>query len=195
MTFEDRPGGPHPNPCRLHVTGASGAGTTTLARAVATAWSVPHADTDDYFWLPTTPPYVAKRDPAERLGLMDEVFVGRNAWVLSGSLMGWGEPLLEHIDAVVFVSLDHQTRMERLHSRETLRYGEAIAPGGEREADYRDFMTWADGYEDATFDGRNRAQHEEWLGALDCPVLHLDSAVSVEQLQAAVLEWVPDTAG
>ena len=44
-------------PCHLHITGASGSGTTTLGRALASAWAVPHADTDDYFWVPTTPPY------------------------------------------------------------------------------------------------------------------------------------------
>jgi len=73
---------------RLHVTGASGCGTTTLARAVADAWAVPHADADDYFWLPTDPPYVRKRPVEERLALMGSVFVPREAWVLSGSMLG-----------------------------------------------------------------------------------------------------------
>jgi len=40
--------------------GASGAGTTTLARAIAGQWAVPHADADDYFWIPSNPPYVEK---------------------------------------------------------------------------------------------------------------------------------------
>ena len=34
-------------PRRVHIIGSSGTGTTTLGRAVAAAWSVPHADTDD----------------------------------------------------------------------------------------------------------------------------------------------------
>ena len=42
--------------CRIHVFGASGAGVTTLGRALADALGTPHHDTDDYFWLPTTPP-------------------------------------------------------------------------------------------------------------------------------------------
>ena len=44
-------------PCRVLVLGATASGTTTLARALADRWSVPHADTDDYFWVPTDPPY------------------------------------------------------------------------------------------------------------------------------------------
>jgi len=66
--------------------GASGSGTTTLARALADHWSVPHADADDYFWLPSDPPYVEKRPESDRLALMRSVFVPREAWVLSGSM-------------------------------------------------------------------------------------------------------------
>ena len=72
--------------CRLHVIGASGSGTTTLARALADFWSVPHADADDYFWEPSDPPYVVRRPEADRLALMRSVFVPREAWVLSGSI-------------------------------------------------------------------------------------------------------------
>lgn len=177
---------PSMTPSRLLITGASGSGTTTLARAVATRWAVPHADVDDYYWVPTTPPYTTKRDPAERLRLMREVFVGRDAWVLSGTLMGWGDPLIDTFDAVVFVSLRHETRMARLHAREVTRYGSAIEPGGEREAAHREFLDWAAGYEDPGFDGRNRDRHEAWLAALPCPVLRVDSSRPVGELVAEI---------
>lgn len=56
-------------PCRLHVLGASGAGATTLGRAIATAWSVPHADSDDYYWMPTDPAFTTPRTVPERVDL------------------------------------------------------------------------------------------------------------------------------
>jgi type II secretory pathway predicted ATPase ExeA len=37
---------------RIQVTGASGSGTTTLGRALADLWSVPHADADDHLFVP-----------------------------------------------------------------------------------------------------------------------------------------------
>jgi adenylate kinase family enzyme len=175
--------------CRLHLTGASGSGTTTLGRALASHWSVPHADADDYFWVPTSPPYTVKRPVPQRLRLMNEIFVGRDAWVLSGSVMGWGGPVVELVDAVVFLSVDHGTRLHRLHDRETQRYGPSIGPGGAREADHREFIEWASGYEDPTFEGRNRAQHEEWLTGLPCPVLRLDSSAAVADLVAETAAW------
>lgn len=174
-------------PCRLHITGASGSGTTTLGRALATRWSVPHADTDDYFWVPTSPPYTTKRDEAERVRLMAEIFVGRDAWVLSGTLMGWGDPLVERFDAVVFLSVDDDVRMDRLRAREATRYGSSIESGGPREPAHRQFMDWASGYEDPHFDGRNRRQHEQWLSTLTCPVLQLDSALPTDELVAEVV--------
>lgn len=177
--------------CRIHITGASGAGTTTLGRALATRWAVPHADADDYYWLATSPPYVAAREAPERLRLMGQVFLPRDAWVLSGSIMSWGDPLIPYFDAVLCLRLDGDVRLARLRSRERLRYGTAVEPGGARHDAYRAFIRWAAAYDDPRFDGRSRARHEQWLARLHCPVLHLDAEAPVEQLLDAVDGWEP----
>ena len=79
--------------CRLHVLGASGAGTTTLGRALADALAIPHHDTDDYYWMPSDPPYRDVRPPEARMTLMEEMFIPGGGWVLSGSLIDWGDGL------------------------------------------------------------------------------------------------------
>ncbi|ETX02276.1 MAG: hypothetical protein ETSY1_04195, partial [Candidatus Entotheonella factor] len=83
---------------RIHLLGASGSGTTTLGRALVERLNCPHFDTDDYFWLPTDPPFTHKRDtPWRQQRLMDDLTT-HDAWVLSGSLCGWGDvaiPLFE----------------------------------------------------------------------------------------------------
>ncbi|MCC2317098.1 hypothetical protein [Cellulomonas chengniuliangii] len=112
---------------RVHVTGASGSGTTTLARTLADVWAVPHADTDDYFWLPTDPPFVQSRPPGERVALMRQVFLPRAAWVLSGSILDWGDEVIDRFDAVVFLTLDPAERIRRLepanwHARTEARW-------------------------------------------------------------------------
>ena len=166
--------------------GASGSGTTTLARALASQWAVPHADADDYFWVPTDPPYVEQRAEADRLRLMQEVFVPRDAWVLSGSVMGWGESLMTRVQAVVFCTLPPEVRLERLRAREVVRYGARIEPGGDRAESFAEFLTWASGYDDPDFTGRNRAGHEEWLAAFDRPVIRVDTSRPVDELLAAL---------
>ena len=176
--------------CRLHITGASGTGTTTLGRALANALSAPHADTDDYFWVPSTPPYTTKREPEERLELMHRMFVPRDRWVLSGSLMGWGDPLIPYFDTVVFLVLDAGERLARLHRRERLRYGSSIDAGGASHRAHQAFIEWAASYDDADFDGRSRVRHERWLAGLPCPVLWLDSSRPVPDLCDDVLRFV-----
>jgi hypothetical protein len=172
---------------RLHVNGASGSGTTTLARAVADAWAVPHADVDDYFWLPTDPPYVDKRPEVDRLALMEQVFLPREAWVLSGSMLGWGDSVVGRCDAVVLMTLDPAERMRRIEAREHVRRG----GGPVDQAAWSAFLTWARGYDDPLFEGRSRASHEEWLATLTCPILRLDGSRPREALRDEVLAWLP----
>ena len=176
------------NPCRVLVLGATASGTTTLARALADRWSVPHADTDDYFWVPSDPPFVEKRDEARRLELMQELFLPRRAWVLSGSVMGWGESLLDHVDVLVFCSLDPDVRLERLRAREAVRYGDRIRAGGDLATTHEEFVTWAAGYEVPDFPGRSRTLHEAWMTRFSGPVVRVDTERPVGDLVAELTE-------
>jgi adenylate kinase family enzyme len=133
---------------RVHLTGASGSGTTTLGRALAAALASAHHDTDNYFWVPTTPPHQQKRDAADRLRLMHEVFLPRPDWVLSGSLTGWGDPLVPLFDLVVFLIAPAEFRVQRLRQRETRRFGaDAVAPGAWRYRATEEFIAWASDYD------------------------------------------------
>jgi adenylate kinase family enzyme len=126
--------------CRVHIMGASGAGVSSLGRALAEALAVPHHDTDDYYWRPTTPPYRDKREAADRLRLMREVFLDRPDWILSGSLDGWGAPIVALFDLVVFVYVPTAIRLERLRAREARRLG-AVAYGGSMNPAMEEFLS------------------------------------------------------
>lgn len=176
---------------RIHITGGSGSGTTTLGAHLALALDAPHMDTDDFYWVPTDPPYVRKREEAERLALMERLVLPRSKWVLSGSLMGWGDPLIPQFDLVVLLRLPNEDRMSRLMNREQRAYGDAIAPGGAMEQNHRAFIAWADRYDDPAFPGRSLHRHMAWCAALPCPTMHLDSRAPVADLVSATLEALP----
>lgn len=153
----------------IHITGASGAGTTTLGRVLARNLNWTHLDTDEFYWLPTDPPFHAKRAVAERLQLLGSAIESNPDFVLSGSLVGWGDPLIPRFEAVIYIDTPTEVRLNRLRSREALRYGEhAIAPGGSVHTHYRDFLDWAAAYDRGTMEGRSRQRHEGWLSQLEC---------------------------
>ena len=150
---------------------------------------MPHVDADDYFWMPTDPPYVDKRPEAERVPLMEQVFLPREAWVLSGSMLGWGDSVVARCDAVVFLTLDPAERLRRIEARERVR-----RDGGRvDETALAAFLSWARGYDQPSFQGRSRRGHEDWLATLSCPILRLDSSLTREALRDEVLAWVPDS--
>ena len=166
---------------RVHIVGASGSGTTTLGRALAKRLACPHFETDEFFWLPSDPPFQHIRDRAERQALLGTELTRHPDWVLSGSLCGWGDLFVPLFERVVFLWVPTDIRMARLRERERDRYGAAIAPGGPQHAVYEKFMTWAAGYDDGLdIPERCRRLHEEWLAALPCPVERFMDAGSTE---------------
>jgi adenylate kinase family enzyme len=140
---------------RIHITGASGSGTTTLGRDVAQRLRIPHAV---------------------------------DGWVLSGSLAGWGDPIKDRFDLVVFLYAPTSVRLERLKRRELERYGrEALGPGGVMHASHLAFLAWASRYDEGDEWTRSRRLHEAWLADLRSTVLRVDASRPIAELTEEVL--------
>src|SRR5437660_5698098 len=92
---------------RIHILGASGSRTTTLGWAFAACLQCPHFDTDDYFWLPTDPPFTHQRERTERQQLLMDDLTAQDAWVVSGSLGGWGDMAIPPFALAVFLTIPH----------------------------------------------------------------------------------------
>lgn len=179
MPIEQRP--------RVHVFGASGAGCTTLGRALADALGIAHLDADDYFWLPTEVPYTQPSPRAERLARLRDDLAHHDAWVISGSICGWGDPIAEAFTLAVYLRTPTSLRLTRLRARESARFGDAIEPGGAAHARHEAFLAWASAYDDGDASMRSRALHEAWRALLQCPGLDVDGERSVEESVAQVL--------
>jgi adenylate kinase family enzyme len=177
---------------RVHIMGASGAGVSSLGRALSDALGNSHHDTDDYFWRPTNPPYIELREPAERLRLMREMFLDRSDWVLSGSLDGWGDSIIPYLDLVAFVYAPTEIRLERLRARELKRFGAEAQPGGSIHKEVMDFIEWASHYDDGTREGRNLARHQAWLEKLPCRVIRLDGTRPVQELVKEICQAIQE---
>ncbi|TAX36464.1 ATP-binding protein [Rhizobium leguminosarum] len=171
----------------IHVMGASGSGTTSLGRALAEKLDIAHLDTDDFFWLPTDPPFTTPRDADERIGLLLDEVERHEGWILSGSALKWGRPVEPLYDLIVFLTIDPELRMARILAREISRYGNRITPGGDMAAKSGEFLEWAASYDTAGPERRSLAAHEQWLETQTAPVLRLDSTLGIDDLAAEVL--------
>jgi adenylate kinase family enzyme len=173
---------------RIHILGASGSGTSTLGAAVAEALAIRHLDTDQFYWEPTEPPFTSKRSPEMRVALLQREMAGSPAgWVLSGSAVGWAQPIEPLYQLIVYLRLSVDSRMARLREREHKRYGERIATSGDLAGAHADFLAWAERYDSAGPEQRSRAAHEAWFATQAAPILRFDSAAAVEQLVDEVL--------
>ncbi len=153
------------------ITGASGSGTTTLGNYVADKLGWNAVDTDDYFWLPTDPPYTDRRDPSQRQTLFINELATAPDNVVSGSLYGWGDEIENGFDAIAFLYLPAEIRLQRLERREIERYGAANP----------EFLSWAASYDHNPTDGRSLEKHNRWLAQRSCPILRLEGDLTVEQ--------------
>ena len=175
---------------RIHVSGASGSGSTTLGEAVAQRLGIPRADADHFFWMPTDPPFTTRRPRVERLALLTQELPADGHWVFSGSAIGWATVLEPAYDLIVFLRLDPTVRIARLRQRETARYGVRIESGGDMAMASAAFFQWAAAYDTGGPAQRSLAAHEAWLSGQAAKVLRLDSALPVDALTDAVLRHV-----
>jgi len=108
-----------------HILGASGSGTTTLGAELARQLHCPHFDSDAYLWHPTDPPFDRIRPREERQRLLMADLGSSDAWILSGSLCGWGDVAIPLFDLVIYLWIPQDIRLARLMQRERERYGPA----------------------------------------------------------------------
>jgi adenylate kinase family enzyme len=168
---------------RIHVFGASGSGTSSLAVAISRQHGHRHLDTDDFYWIPTDPPFQQVRPLPERLSRLESALEQSPTWVLSGSLCGWGDALIPRFDLVVFLLVPTAVRLARLRAREQQRYGAAaIAPGGSLHHAHVEFMDWAGRYDGGGPEMRSRAMHEAWLAAIPAPLVRLEGNYPISDL-------------
>ncbi|MGI6254925.1 MAG: AAA family ATPase [Acutalibacter sp.] len=170
----------------IHIFGASGSGTSTLGRELCRRCGFRFLDTDDFFWLPTDPPYTQSRPLEQRLALLERELDKPGSVVLSGAMISWGNPLIPRLTLAVRLHTDTALRLERLKRREREHFGSRLDPGGDMYQAHREFLAWAASYDTGDCSMRSKVQQDQWQETLPCPVLLLDGAAPPEENAAAI---------
>lgn len=177
---------------RLYITGASCSGVSTLGAALSDRLGVPFLDADDFFLMPTDPPFTTKRSPEFRVSLIQDLQAQTEGWILSGSFIGWGEALIENVDLILFLYARTTIRLQRLDAREAQRHGARILLNGDMHESHVAFREWASRYDDPSFSGSSLLQHERWLAEQSVPVLRLDGELDTDGSTQKVLNALSD---
>ena len=172
----------------IHILGASGSGTTTLGQRIEKELGFKHLDTDDFLWMPTNPPFKEIRYVDDRIKLLNENLDSHERWVLSGSLCGWGDYLMDEFDLVIYLRIPKDIRMKRLELREKERLGNAILEGNSHHDTFIKFMEWAALYDEGGLDIRSKALHYNWIEKLNCKVLRIEEDISLENKMRLIKE-------
>jgi adenylate kinase family enzyme len=175
---------------RIHIFGASGTGTTTLATAIAERFGHTHLDVDRYFWEPTAPPFRKMRELPARQRMLAEALDAHRRWVLSGSLCSWGDMFIPRFELAIFLRIPPETRMARIMARERQRYGDAIDPGGEMRTQHLEFIEWASKYDTADESMRSLVLHEKWIMTLPCRCTRLEGDLTTDERLARLGDFL-----
>lgn len=175
---------------RIHILGASGSGTTTLGIELAKELGFKHLDTDDFLWEPTDPPYQQKRSISSREKLLKEELEHNTNWVLTGSMVGWGDSLTSLFDLVIYLWVPQDIRISRLRERERGRFGSEIDEGGKMYQTHLEFIEWAKQYDIGDESMRSRKYHELWLDKLKCEILKIEGVQELKERVSIVKEFM-----
>lgn len=175
---------------KIHILGASGAGTSTLGSSLSKILPHTYLDTDDYFW---TTKFTKQRQVTERKKLLEKDLSLFENWILSGAVCGWGDNFKSYFDLVIFLWLPQDIRLERLQQREFQRYGDEILAGGNKNEQSKTFLEWASLYDSTGIEVRSKVLHEHWIAELSCPVLKIEGDYSLQERVNIVLDYLNST--
>lgn len=175
---------------KILIFGASGSGTTTLGQELAQGLNYTHLDADDYYWEKTDRPFQLKVPLKARNENILKDFNSNDSLILSGSLVSWGEHWKTSFDLAIFLFIPNDVRMRRLKEREHARYGGLLNMDQQAIEDSRNFLEWADKYDNEHFDGRSITQHKLWIEKLSCPVVSIVGDTTTEVRISRVLEAI-----
>lgn len=165
----------------IMIMGSSGAGKTTLGKMVAKELGYKYVDIDEYIWRKDTEiPFSEMYPKCEKISRLMDAISDCEHFVMAGSMNSFHEHFDPYFKLVVHLHADSQIRVKRVHERELEQFGERVLKGGDMYEEHRKYLSDIAGY-DYGIGGCTIQQHEEWLKAIDCPVIRLDGADELEK--------------
>lgn len=157
------------------VCGLNGAGKTTFAKLLSAKTGYRMIDSEDLYFPKTDSSYefASPRSREEVVSILEELISEDSRFVLAAVRGDFGALFRSKLEAVVFLEVPRQVRLERVRARSFQKFGERMLPGGdlyERESKWFSLV-----------ESRPEDYTERWLETLECPVLRLDGVLPPEE--------------
>lgn len=171
----------------IMIIGPAGSGKTTLGKLVADKLEYPYFDVDDYIWKKDTKkPYTVMYSREEKISRLNNDILPYEHFVMAGSMSSFHYAFDDKFEMMVFLYVEPDIRVERVHNRAVERFGERIREGGDMFDNHMRFLESIRHYEK---DGSpNLNEQRKWMDELNCLKLELDGTDSLEDNANRVVE-------
>ncbi len=131
-------------------------------------WVFLNFDFDDYYWMPTDPPYTTKHNPMKRKELLLKDIGDNKSYIISGHYGDYMQDIDDTLTMAVFIYTPMELRKKRLTEREMADFGDRAKLGGDMHESIMKFIDWSTHYDASDLDGRNLQKHVERMLSLTC---------------------------
>lgn len=163
----------------IMIIGPSGSGKTTLGKIVAQKLGYPYFDVDDYIWKKNTDnPYTQMYTREEKISRLSNDIAPYRHFVMAGSMSSFHYAFDDKFEMMVFLYVEPNIRVQRVHERAIERFGERVLEGGDMYESHMRFLEDNRKYEK---DGSpNLSEQREWMNNIPCVKIELDGAADLE---------------
>ena len=163
----------------IMIIGPSGSGKTTLGKIVAQKLGYPYFDVDDYIWKQNTDnPYTQMYTREEKISRLSKAIEPYEHFVMAGSMSSFHYAFDDKFEMMVFLYVEPDIRVQRVHNRAIERFGERVLEGGDMYESHMKFLEDNRRYEK---DGSpNLKEQKEWMENMSCEKIELDGVDSLE---------------
>ena len=163
----------------IMIIGPSGSGKTTLGKIVAQKLGYPYFDVDDYIWKQNTDsPYTQMYTREEKISRLNTHIAPYEHFVMAGSMSSFHYEVDDMLKMMVFLYVEPDIRIQRVHKRAIERFGRRVLEGGDMYESHMKFLKDNRSYEE---DGSpNMREQKEWMTNMSCVKIELDGATDLE---------------
>ena len=171
----------------IMIIGPSGSGKTTLGRFVAAQLGYPYFDVDDYIWRKDTKePYTVMYSREEKISRLSNDILPYEYFVMAGSMSSFHYAFDDKFEMMVFLYVEPDIRVQRVHNRALEHFGGRILEGGDLCENHMRFLESNRRYEK---DGSpNLHGQRKWMDEMSCLKLELDGTNSLENNANIIIE-------